>query len=80
MGPFKAGLAFAGLPELTSAVNGADVVVKMAPAPESLVVVGPVPNYAWIGGYHHWNGDRYVWVAGKSIVPPRAGAVWISPE
>jgi WXXGXW repeat (2 copies) len=83
MGPFKAGLVFAGLLGFSSAVNCADIVVKMAPpAPQSSVVVGraPGPKYAWTGGYYRWNGNRYVWVAGKWVVPPRAGAVWIAPQ
>ena len=80
---FKASLIFAGLLPFTSAVYGAAVVVKVAPpAPQSVVVVGraPGPKYVWIGGYQRWNGTRYVWVPGKWVVPPRAGAVWIPPR
>ncbi len=80
---FRAGLAFAGLLQFTSAVYGAEVVVRVAPpAPQSVVVVGhaPGPKYVWIGGYHRWNGSRYIWVPGKWIVPPRHGAVWVAPR
>jgi hypothetical protein len=34
----------------------------------------------WIGGYQTWNGTRYVWVAGRWVVPPRVGVVWIAPR
>lgn len=80
---FRAGLAFVGLLQFTSAVYGAEVVVRVAPpAPQSVVVVGraPGPKYVWIGGYQRWNGSRYVWVPGRWIVPPRAGAVWVAPR
>jgi hypothetical protein len=80
MKAFNAGLIFAGLLGLATAA-WAEVVVKMAPpAPQSMAVVGsaPGPKYVWIDGYYRWSGNRYVWVSGKWIVPPRAGAIWIA--
>ena len=58
----------------------APVIIRVAPP--SIVVEhpgpSPGPNYIWVGGYHRWNGSRYIWVPGHYVVPPRRGAVWVS--
>jgi threonine aldolase len=36
-----------------------------------------VPGFVWVGGYHRWDGGRYVWVPGHYDRPPRPHAVWV---
>ncbi|MHB8949270.1 MAG: YXWGXW repeat-containing protein [Rhodoferax sp.] len=53
--------------------------INLAP-PAPLVEARPViaPGYVWAPGYWTVNGDRHVWVRGRSIVQ-RQGYVW-SPD
>jgi hypothetical protein len=56
----------------------AQVVVRVAPPAPIVETQGP-PPYAgavWIGGYHRWDGGRYVWVPGRWDRPPHPGARW----
>ena len=67
---------------LTSVITLAQVVVRTAPPPPVHVgVIGRSPGagYVWTEGYHRWNGNRYVWVPGHWVRPPRVGAVWVAP-
>ncbi len=48
------------------------------PAPQYEVVPNLAPGYVWAPGYWGWNGDRHVWVRGRSIVQ-RTGYTW-SPD
>jgi hypothetical protein len=50
-----------------------------APIVESVGVV-PGPGFVWIGGYFHWYGNRWGWVAGHYARPPRRGASWVGPR
>jgi len=63
-------------------ISAADIVVKVAPP--ALRVEHrpdrPGPNYVWVGGYHRWDGNAYVWEPGKWEVPPREHAVWVAPR
>lgn len=43
-------------------------------------VVAPGPGYVWVGGYHRWDGHRYVSVPGRWNRPPHGHAVWVSPH
>jgi WXXGXW repeat (2 copies) len=59
----------------------AQVVVRIGP-PARVVEHRPPPphehpNWAWHAGYHRWDGNRYVWVPGTYVAPPRAHAVWV---
>ena len=60
--------------------SAARVYVKVAPpAPIAEIrVVAPGPGYAWVGGFHRWDGKAYVWVPGRWALPPRAGGVWVA--
>ncbi|MBV9155144.1 MAG: YXWGXW repeat-containing protein [Acidobacteriaceae bacterium] len=51
----------------------AQVYVRIAPpAPRREVIIErPGPNYVWVGGYHRWEGNGYVWVPGTWVVPPQ---------
>ncbi len=75
-----AAICFAGL---TSgiAMNSAQaqVVVRIAPPPPIVEHYGPRPHpgYVWVGGYHRWDGARYVWVPGSWAAPPRPYAHWV---
>ena len=39
---------------------------------------GPPPGrgYVWVGGYHRWNGNAYVWYPGGWQQPPQYGYIW----
>jgi hypothetical protein len=66
------GALFAG-----STLNAA-VVVRVAPPPARVAVVGAAPGagYAWTAGNWDWRGGRWVWVEGRWMRPPRPHAVW----
>lgn len=38
------------------------------PPPRREVIPPPRPGYEWHGGYHRWDGHRYVWVPGEYVV------------
>ena len=68
---------------VASLSQAAEVIVNVAPPPPvSTAVIGvvPGPRYVWIPGYHRWDGRGYVWVGGRWVPPPRAGAVWVHPH
>jgi hypothetical protein len=57
------------------------VVTQAPPAPLSeQVPVAPGPDFVWIAGHWHWNGNRWVWNRGYFARPPRRGAVWVAPR
>lgn len=55
------------------------VVVRVGPPPVVIEHPGPRPHpgWAWVAGYHRWDGARYVWVPGRWVMPPRPRAVWV---
>jgi hypothetical protein len=72
-------VVFAGALAVSSAF-AAEVFVRIAP-PRPIVetrVVAPGPGYVWVGGYHSWNGNAYVWVPGRWDRPPRPHARWVA--
>ena len=50
-------------------------VIVAPPAPQYEVVPNIAPGYVWAPGYWGWNGDRHVWIRGRSIVQ-RQGYIW----
>jgi hypothetical protein len=62
--------------------QAADIVVKLKPP--ALKVEHrpdrPSANHVWIGGYHRWENNAYVWTPGRWEVPPREHAVWVAPK
>ena len=59
-----------------------EVIVKTRP-PHAVVehrTVRPGADHVWVGGYHRWDGNAYVWAPGKWEVPPRPHAVWVAPR
>ena len=62
------------------AAHAADIVVKLKP-PALRVEHRPArpgPEYVWVGGYHRWDGNAYVWVPGSWQHPPRPHAKWVA--
>ena len=45
------------------------------PAPQQEMVPAISPGHVWAPGYWGWNGDRYIWVRGRTIVQ-REGYRW----
>jgi hypothetical protein len=57
------------------------VVTQAPPSPQQEVVTArPSSDHLWVGGYWTWRNNRYEWVAGHWVVPPRTGANWIPPR
>jgi WXXGXW repeat (2 copies) len=68
---------------LLSACAGGAYVAAYGPPPPRFAVVGaaPGPGYMWTDGY--WDlrgGNRWAWVEGRWMRPPRYGAVYVRPE
>ncbi len=75
-----AALCFAGLTSgLALHSAQAQVVVRIAPPAPIIEHYGPRPRpgYVWVGGYHRWDGGRYVWTPGYWAAPPRPRAYWV---
>ena len=72
-------LTLAGLLSATPASAGPRVYVRIAPpAPVvETVPVAPSPRHVWVGGYHRWSGQDYVWVPGHYVVRPRRYSAWV---
>jgi hypothetical protein len=61
-----------------AAASPARLYVRVAP-PRAVVearVAAPGPGYVWVGGFHRWDGARYVWTPGRWSAPPRPHARW----
>lgn len=80
IGRLAAGALLAGM--LTGCAGRTVVAVRTPPPmprPLAFGVVGvaPGPGYVWVNGYHDWRVNRYVWVPGAWLRPPRPRAVWV---
>ena len=55
------------------------IYVRVGPPPVVVEHPGPRPHrgWVWVGGFHRWDGGRYVWVPGHWVEPPRAHAEWV---
>lgn len=58
----------------------AQVRIVIAPPPPVVERRPPPPErgFVWIDGYHHWEGDHYVWTPGRWDRPPHRGAHWVA--
>ena len=57
------------------------VVTQAPPAPQQeMVTARPSSDHVWVGGYWTWRNNRYEWVPGHWVVPPRSGATWVPPR
>jgi len=56
----------------------AQVAITVGPPPPVVETRGPAPyaGAVWVGGYHRYEGGRYVWVPGSWQRPPHPGARW----
>jgi hypothetical protein len=70
------GLVFA------TGVAQAQIVVRVGPPPPVHERIPPPPHehpdWAWHSGYHHWDGNKYVWTPGVYEAPPHAHAHWVA--
>ena len=74
------GLVFAG--GLVFNAAAAEVIVRITPPRAVYETRGPRPvqGQVWVGGYHRWNGNAYVWGPGRWEAPPHHNARWVSPH
>jgi hypothetical protein len=72
------GFVFAGA--LAFSAMAAEIVVKIAPPKIVVEKRGPPPSprHVWISGYHNWDGQKYVWTAGRWEVPPQGHSKWVA--
>lgn len=59
-----------------------EVIIRIRP-PRAIVehrIARPSRDHVWIGGYHRWDGNAYVWTPGRWDRPPRPHAVWVAPR
>ena len=63
-------------------INAADIVVKLKPPALKVEKrpAAPGEGYVWVGGYHRWDGNAYVWTPGEWQRPPHEHAVWVAPR
>ena len=47
------------------------------PPPREAMVERAHARLVWVPGYYRWTGNRYRWVAGRWVMPPRHGMVWV---
>jgi hypothetical protein len=80
--PMLKKLAMSGLLAfvLSPAMSFAQVHITVAPPAPVVEVRGnaPGPEYVWVDGYHRWEGDHYVWTAGRWDRPPHPHAHWVA--
>ncbi len=72
------GVVFAG--GLVFNATAAEVFVRVGPPRAVFETRGARPSreHVWIGGYHTWNGNAYVWGPGRWEAPPRRHAHWVA--
>ena len=72
------GCVFAGA--LAFSAVAAEIVVKLTPPKIVVEKRGTPPSrqHVWIQGYHNWDGQRHVWVAGRWDVPPQGHSRWVA--
>jgi len=65
---------------LCPAASFAQVVIRVGPPAPIVETRGPRPDrgYVWIGGYHRYDGGRYIWTPGRWDRPPHPGGVWVA--
>ena len=45
--------------------------------PRGAMVERSQAGRVWVAGYYRWTGNRYRWVEGRWMRPPRRGQVWM---
>jgi hypothetical protein len=76
---FKRVALLAVIASIMSVASQAQVAIRIGPPPPVVEHYGPPPRpgWVWVGGFHRWDGARYVWVAGHYAAPPRPGVRWV---
>ncbi|MFT3781885.1 MAG: YXWGXW repeat-containing protein [Nibricoccus sp.] len=66
----------------TSPATATPVIITQVPpaAQQEQITERPTANHVWIPGYWTWRDGRYVWIAGRWEIPPRADATWVAPR
>lgn len=41
------------------------------------VSAAPGSGYVWVPGYWWWDGQQYLWIAGRWAYPPESGYIWV---
>ena len=64
---------------LAVSANAAEVIVRVGPPHAVVEQRGRPPHagYVYQKGYHRWDGNSHVWVAGSWVEPPHRGARWV---
>ncbi len=57
-----------------------EITVAPPPTPREVRPEAPSPDHEWVPGYWRWNGERYLWSAGRWERPPRPGQHWVQPQ
>lgn len=62
-----------------SSAAGGRIYIRIAPPAPMVEVrgVAPAVGLVWIDGFHRWEANRHVWVAGRWERPPRQHARWV---
>jgi len=76
---FKRVALLAVVASIMSVASQAQVAIRIGPPPPVVEHYGapPRPGWVWVGGFHRWNGARYVWTPGHYAAPPRPGVRWV---
>ena len=76
---FKRVALLAALVSTMLVASQAQVAIRIGPPPPVVEHYGPPPRpgWVWMGGFHSWDGARYVWVPGRYAAPPRPGVRWV---
>jgi hypothetical protein len=76
---FKRVALLAVVASIMSVASQAQVAIRIGPPPPVVEHYGPPPRpgWVWVGGFHRWDGARYVWTPGHYAAPPRPGVRWV---
>jgi hypothetical protein len=76
---FKRVALLAVVASIMSVASQAQVAIRIGPPPPVVEHYGPPPRpgWVWVGGFHRWDGARYVWTPGHYAAPPRSGVRWV---
>jgi hypothetical protein len=66
---------------LSADISYSQISIRIGPPrpPREVIPARPYGHRDWVwhAGYHRWDGQRYVWVPGTYVAPPRRGARWV---
>jgi hypothetical protein len=68
---FKRVALLAVVASIMSVASQAQVAIRIGPPPPVVEHYGPPPRpgWVWVGGFHRWDGARYVWTPGHYAAP-----------